>query len=367
LRSTCLIIAVAIDLIAAIPNPEYEIEEKILTLAVGDTARHSLSRWVDLCLRTHGLETEVCGICPPQALDTNSDVVAPLIEKAKACGVADLSIEQLPRVYDEARESAERIGHLTQLIAELLRVAGRHSNNLGFDEKSEAMAVGYLHAVHKISPENLRYRSLALTDESAVEELRAAESVANEVQSAAADARFSDPVTSSFAETIPSVQELRQAAGILRETGFFGKLLGREWRAARAVCRCIFPEEPRLAPHDAAKRLMAAAQWKDRVQRLEACAEAKKAAGRHWNGASTPFDKLISVAEWMRSIQKVTPLTEHGARELRRLAYESSADDFGVLARFAETAEGLNLVNAFRSARSAQSTIYAEAERQGGE
>jgi very-short-patch-repair endonuclease len=353
----------ATKLIAAIPTPEPEIEEKLLALAVGDAARHSLSSWVELCARVHSLETEIETICSRRALRANLDTVRPLIEKAEAPGVASLSIEELPAVYDEARESAEQVAQLVRLIAELLQVAGRNPS-LGLDVKSEAMAAGYLLAVHKIQQENLRYRSAALTDENVVEDLNAAGSIAEEARSAAADACFSEPPTSTFAGTIPSIRELRQAAGVLRTTGFFGKLFGREWRAAKAVCQCTFPEERKLAPLEAAKRLMAAAQWKDRLQRLEACAEAKTAAGRHWKGADTPFDKLISVAEWMRSIQKVTPLSEHGARELRRLAYESVADNFAILVRFAETAESLNLVKAFQSAYVSKSTIHAEAQRQ---
>src|SRR5260370_31507810 len=65
----------------------------------------------------------------------------------------------------------------------------------------------------------------------------------------------------------------------------------------------------------------------------------------------------------MRSIRRVTPLGEQGARELRRLAYESAADEFAVLSRFAETAGSLNLVNAFHNAYAGKSTIRAEAER----
>ena len=196
---------------------------------------------------------------------------------------------------------------------------------------TEAVAVGFLHAVRKITPENLRYRSHALTDENAIDELRTAQAIATKARAAAAEARFSEPPTSSLAKTIPSIQELRQAAGVLRSTGFLGKLFGREWRAGRAVCRRTFPEETKLEPIEAANCFMAAALWKYRVERLEGCAEAKIAAGRYWSGAETPFENLISVAEWMRSIQKATPTSEQGARELRRLAYQSTADNFTVL------------------------------------
>jgi hypothetical protein len=278
------------QLIAAISSPGGDIEEKILALAADDAARRSLSTWADFCTRTHALETQIDAICSREGLEANPDVIVPLVEKARAAHVASFSTEELARAYDEIQESAEQLGRLIQLIAELLQVAGREPN-LGLDVKSEAIAVGYLLAVHKIPQENLRYRSLALADDNAVDDLSAARSIATEARRVATEAGFFEAPTSSFAETIPSIQELRQAASVFRATGFFGKLFGREWRAAKATCRRTFQEERKLAPLEAAKRLMAAALWKERLPRLEACAEAKMAAGRYWNGADTPFDK----------------------------------------------------------------------------
>jgi hypothetical protein len=162
-------ISAATNVIALIPNPEPEFEEKILSLGIGEAARYSLSSWVELCRRAHGLEAEVCAVCSRQALDTNLDIVTPLVERANAAGIADVAIEQLPRVYEEAQESSEQVGRLTQLMVELLRVARRDSKDLRLDAKSEAMAAGYLHAVRQVSLENLRYRSPALIDESVIE------------------------------------------------------------------------------------------------------------------------------------------------------------------------------------------------------
>src|SRR5262249_676667 len=92
--------------------------------------------------------------------------------------------------------------------------------------------------------------------------------------------------------------------------------------------------------------------------------EAKAAAGRHWKGTETPFDRLAAVSEWMRSVQKGTPPAEPGGRELRRLAFESGADEFGMLVRFAEAAEGLNLGDAFQTALDSRSTSGGEADGQ---
>jgi hypothetical protein len=109
-------VSAAIIVIARIPNPEAEIEERILSLGIDEAARNSLSSWIELCRRTHGLEAEVRAVCSRQALDTNLDIVTTLVERAKAAGIADVAIEQLRRVYEEARESSEQVGRLTQLI-----------------------------------------------------------------------------------------------------------------------------------------------------------------------------------------------------------------------------------------------------------
>lgn len=356
-------VSAAAALLVDLPEAGKDIEEKLLALATGETARKSLEEWADRCMRVHDLELQVDGICSRQALEANGESVEPLMEKAAAFSATDLSLEEISKALDEARQSADNLGRLVQLMTELLQVAGRDPR-AGPDVKSEAMAAGFLHAVLKIRQDNLRYRSQALTAESAIDEINVAQGLAEEARSAALEARFSEQATSNLAESIPSVAELRRAAGALRSTGFFGKLFGSDWRTARAICRRTFPDEPKLPPLEAAKRLLAAAQWRDRLQRLDECVEAKAAAGRHWRGTETPFDRLAEVSEWMRSIQKVTPPAEPGGRELRRLAYESGSDEFATLVRFAEAAESLHLVDVFQTAYVSRSTIHAEAGRQ---
>src|SRR4030095_9915429 len=60
----------------------------------------------------------------------------------------------------------------------------------------------------------------------------------------------------------------------------------------------------------------------------------------------------------------VTPPAEPGARELRRLAFESGPDEFAMLVRFAESAGGQNLVPDSQKAYAARSTTHEEAARQ---
>lgn len=352
----------ATKLIAEIPSPEHDVEETIVALASDDAARQSLGSWADLCIRAHDLEAHADAICPRQSLESDPDVVGAVLEKAAAARVASLPIEALPQACDDARAAAEQTAYLTQLIAELLEVAGR-GPGLPLDLKAEAMAAGYLHAVHQLPSDYLGYRSSILGDDTVVDVLSAGQHLAQGARSAAAEAHFAEQPTSDLAGMIPPTQVLRHAADVLRTTSFFGRLFSRQWRTAKAVWRQTFREAGKFAPHEAAQRLSAAALWKDSLQKLEASAPARTAAGRHWNGVDTPFDRLIGVAEWMRLIRRVTPLREPGAKALRRLAFESAADDFAVLSRFAKTADNLNLLNAFQSAYASKTTIQAEAER----
>ncbi|MHC2722196.1 very-short-patch-repair endonuclease [Bradyrhizobium diazoefficiens] len=352
----------AAGIVSRLPAADEDVEDKLLVTSTGEAARKSLDDWADRCVRAHDLELQVDGICSRQALESDGEAIEPLLEKAAAFDVAGLTVEEISRAFDSARQSAGRLRSLVRLMTDLLDAAGRDPNAAS-DVKSEAMAAGYLLVIPKLRQDNLRYRSQALTTDSVVDDLDAARELAGEARSAAIEARFSEQATTGLADSIPSAEELRRAAGTFRSTGFFGRLFGGEWRTARAVCRQTFPDEPKLPPADAAKRLLAAALWKDRLQRLEERAEAKAAAGRHWKGPETPFDRLIEVSGWMRSVQKVTPPGEAGGRELRRLAFEGGSDEFAMLVRFAEAAESLNLVEAFQTAFASRSTIRTEADR----
>jgi hypothetical protein len=252
---------------------------------------------------------------------------------------------------------------IVRLLADLLSTVRRDLAS-GMDVKAEAMAAGFLHVMGQLSPENVRYRSAALSEDGAIEHLTAAQAVANEANAAAVEAKFDETPSIALAQSIPSVQELRQAAGIFRTTGLVSRLFGSEWRRAKAVWRQTFPTERRTSPVDTARRLMSAALWKERLARLEANSGAKAAAGRYWLDAATAFEPLLQVAAWMKLVRSQTPLAESGARELRRLAFEGGPDAIVMLSDLAHTAEELDLLGVFRKCYAQKSSIAAEAQRQ---
>lgn len=346
----------------ALPDPAPDVEDAILALANEPIPRQSLSTWADLAVKAQELDAGIDATCQRSEIERDPHSALLLVEQAKALGIADAPVEALPQICDDAHVAAESFVRIVRLLADLLATVRRDPAS-GMEVKAEAMAAGFLHVMRQLSPENVRYRSAALSDDAVVEHLKAAQAAANEANAAAAEAKFGEQPSIALAQSIPSVQELRHAAGVFRATGMVGRLFGSEWRKAGATWRQTFPTERRTAPVEAARRLMSAALWKERLGKLEANSGAKVAAGRHWLDAATPFEPLLQVAAWMKSVRNWTPLAESGARELRSLAFEGGPDDIAMLSNLARSAEELDLLGVFQKCYAQKSSIAAEAQR----
>jgi hypothetical protein len=350
--------------VSEIPDPPPRLDERVLAHAVDGDLRRSFARWADHALRAEQYDTFIARIADRAKLETNLDVGARAAAKAKELDVLNATPTELKSLGDRAQTEARERVAVVQLIADVLAAVGRDPAR-EIDFKAEAMVAGYLHHVAALTGERDRWRSSLLDQEGCIEALMEADATAGEARSAAAEARFEDPATPHFAESLPSVSELRGAAGTLRAAGVWTRL-GRKWRAAKTVWRKTFPSERKMVRPEAARRLLSAALWKEKMAHLEASHEAKAAAGRHWHSADTPFENLIAVARWMKSIRNVTPLAEPGARELRRLACEASSEEFPAVVALAERAKELNILDAFKAAYAEHSSIRHDADRLAG-
>jgi hypothetical protein len=346
----------------SIPSPDPAVEDNILLLAAEDIPRRSLAKWAKLASKADSLDAQIETVCIQTVLAAEPDAALRIVAEAERLGVGDSSTETLPELCEQAQASSKTIARVLELVRELLAFAGRDPSTPP-GVKGEALAAGFLHVVGQLSPEDARFRSAALADDSAIEELKLAETLGGEVKAAATDAKFGEPPNATLAQSIPTISELRHAAGVFRGTGFFGKF-GSEWRRAKVTWRSSFPEERRPAGSDAARRLIAAALWKERLSQLEASAQAKAAAGRHWRGPDTPFEALRRVAGWMKSIRQATPLAEPGARELRSLAWQGTNDDLAQLSELAKEAAELGLLTLFQKCYARKSHIGAAAQQE---
>src|SRR5262249_28763016 len=90
-------VSAAATVITDLPEPEPQVEEKLVALATGDAARKSLDEWANRCMRVHDLEVQVDGICSRQALEANSEAADALIEKATTFDAVSLPLDEISK------------------------------------------------------------------------------------------------------------------------------------------------------------------------------------------------------------------------------------------------------------------------------
>lgn len=345
-----------------IPDPPLDLDGRILACASNGTFRQSAAFWANNALQAAQHEASAAAIAKQINFGTNLDLAKRILTEASQLRVSEATPIQLARLAAQAQKGAEARAAIVQLIEDVLTFV-----HLGpkreIDHKVEAMVTGYLYHVARLATERRRLRSSALSQDGIVEALVDADATAAEARGAAEQAGFEEPPTVHLAQSLPSVAEMRAAAAAtLRGASRFARL-GRDWRSARTVWRRTFRSEKRMLHLEAGRRLLAAALWKEKLAQLEANRAAKMAAGRLWRSADTPFEELVAVAHWMKSIRNITPPAEPGALELRRVACEANTDDFAVIVSFANRAKELKILDAFKAAHAEGSSIVHDAGR----
>ncbi len=345
--------------IQSLPNLEAEIDPAVLAVTLEPTAAHALLRWANLVLLARHLEASVDETCERERLVLRLDGVQELVERAHALGVQDVTLSELRARHTESRARAGELARAVGLMQQVLSVTDRDPGT-ELDIRAEALAASFLRNVQAFPHAKAHLRTARLAEAGVLEDICAAQTVAAEATAAASEAQFGEAPTQAFAASIPTARDMRAAAVILQNTSFVGKLFSGDWRRAKAIWRQAFSADKNVSASSAA-RLIAAAQWKERLDELEACANAKDAIGRNWRGIATPFPDIVAVAEWMRGVQKVTPLPVAGARELRRLLFEGPAEDIHSLSDAATRAETIDLIGIFSACYTKQSSVSQEA------
>lgn len=346
----------AVRIVREIPAAKGPIEATLLPLCLEESCVHSLGRWSDLALQAEQLDALVERVCPADRLADKIEGVPGLGQLAESLGLTDTPMDGLPACEAEARRMAGVLGRAAEVIAHVLRLTERDSTKA--DALVEVVAAAFLQCVLQFPQKTAYLRMPRLSDDGVLEAIVEAQMIASEVAAAAQRAQFSDPPTPALAASLPTSPELHDAASVLQRSGWFGKLFGRDWRCAKAIWLRAFPSETKIKPTSAA-RLKAAAQWKEKLVELDGCENAKDAIGRNWKGAATPFAAIVEVAEWMRTVASVTPLSVDGARGLRRRLYEAPSEEVAALSDLASTSECLNL-SALAQACYARRTSIAE-------
>jgi len=352
----------ALNIAGKIPPPERGIEECILSLVTEDSYRRAIEEWAEMALRAHELELQVETVCAVTELDACS-TVQQLAQLADGLGVLSVASEQLPSVRDEWHRTSQDMASKAELLERMLTIAKCETNTI-LDVKAEAVIAGVLRLARDLTRQKARYRAPILVDDGVIEALAAAMQIVQQAGDAATEAQFDEEPSEALAESIPSIHELRDAAAIFANTGFFGRLFGKDWRRARDIWRKTIPSARKIARKHAVHRLKAAAKWKESLAAFEANSAARSAAVHHWNGVSTPFALLIDTAQWMIAVREATPATVIVAPGLRRLLNEGTFDELTPIFELASNAADLNLSSAVETCSSMQSSVCVEAGKQ---
>jgi hypothetical protein len=337
-----------------------DIEPGLLPLVTEEACYQSMARWSSLALEAQRLDSAVHSTCNAERLAENVERLATLAGQAERLGVGDLTLPDLQRAHADAQKRASELARALKIISQVLVVTDRRAAE-GPDLKAEAVAVSFLHQVSKFPFQLAHFRSSRLSQDGVLDEIRATQALAKDAIAAARQAQFGEIATPNLAVAIPPARELREAAAILQGTSILGRLFSGKWRNARATWLKTFPAERKILP-SSSLRLKAAAQWKEKLEQLEFCVTVKEAIGRNWKGVDTAFDSIIGITTWMLSVQKITPLTVPGARELRRVLYEGSSEDVGAWSDLALQAEACNLLVVFHSCYTRQTSVGTEAK-----
>jgi very-short-patch-repair endonuclease len=351
----------ACQLVCQLPPLEMETDSALLPLTLEPICADALSNWTELMMSALQLEASTDETCERGKLSSQLGNVRELMKRADALGVEDATLAELEALHAKSQARARELVGAVGLMQQVLSVTERAAE-ADLDLRAEALAASFLRNVRAFPHDKAHLRAARLPEDGVLEDIRVAHEFAAGASKAAFEADFGETPTPAFAASLPGAREMRAAAAAIKSTSLVGKLFSSEWRRAKATWRQVFPAEKISA--SSAARLVSAAKWKEGLESLEACLNAKDAIARNWRGIITPFADITAVTEWMRAVQKVTPLQVAGAQSLRRLLFEGASEDIHGLAQAASSAEAMDLIGIFGACYAKQSSVSQEARHE---
>jgi very-short-patch-repair endonuclease len=351
----------ACQLVRSLPALETAIDSALLPWTLEPACVDALSHWTESTMSALHFEASADEICERAKLSSKLGNVRELAKKARTLGVEDRALGELEVLHAKSQAEAKKLAGAVGLMQQVLSVTERDAG-ADLDLRAEALAASFLRNVQGFPHDKAHLRTARLAEDGVLEEIGVAHAFAVEASNAASEADFGETPTVAFAASLPSPREMRAAAAVIQSTSFVGKLFSTEWRRAKATWLQVFPGDKISA--SSAARLVSAAKWKECLESLEECQNAKAAIARNWRGIGTPFADITAVAEWMRAVQKVTPLPVAGARDLRRLLFEGASEDIQALAEAANSAEAMDLIGIFGACYAKHSSVSQEARHE---
>lgn len=344
-----------IAMLISLPEPDADIEASLLSMATEDTVAASFERWATNTLEEYNLRSQLEQIGSISAFEQQLLKIDQLHNEAVTLGLAEHSIRAIPEMQDKITKLAQEFEAHANLLDRILDIVQQGPPEK-WTSRTEDVLIAFTRLSKALPKKHLRYRNLALLEDTAIEDLIRAQNIAKCANEAAVEAKLP-----SGASVSATPEQLRHAASVFVSTGFAGRIFSRDWRSAKNLWLSIFPAEKKFRPKEASDRLVAAAKWKEATDALEMSFFVKEMAGRYWLEQSTPFDALISVARWMKSVREATPPTEAISKDIRKLLFEGSAEDLFPVSELSEVVATSGILEVVAKCASEKTTIHAQA------
>ena len=271
----------ACELVRLLPPLGTEIDCALLSLTPEPVCSDALSQWTELMTSALQFEASTDKICQRDKLSSELGGIRELVKRVEKLGAKNVTLAELEALHAKSQARARELAGAVGLMRRVLSVTERVDEG-DLDLRAEALAASFLRNVQTFPYDKAYLRTARLAEDGVLEEIRVAHQFAVGASNAASEADFGETPTAAFAASLPSPREMRAAAAVIKRTSLVGKLFSREWRRAKATWRQVFPAEKVSASSGA--RLASAAKWKEGLESLEACLNAKDAIARNWRG-----------------------------------------------------------------------------------
>jgi very-short-patch-repair endonuclease len=112
--------------------------------------------------------------------------------------------------------------------------------------------------------------------------------------------------------SLPAVTEIKTAAGILENSGFFTRLISSRYRDARKLYLEIAQVNGIQRKRRAGEELARLARFLEQKRELENDTELRHVAGMAFRGLDTQWQELLTVSQWAAKVRRELPSSSNG-------------------------------------------------------
>jgi very-short-patch-repair endonuclease len=322
----------------ALPKIPEDVQDAVFRESATDTGRALLAVIARDLERLVSLEKSLTPAFEPQgALEGNQvSEVESVASLARDLRLEQLEVEVVPILADEREHTADRMTRALPTVEEFAKLFGIDRPNV-LAARSMRTATVLLSEI----PENaFSLREPAVVAEGSTEVLERGSKQAEALRA------LKSVVTTDFEfAALPPVAELRNAASILENTGFFARIFGSAYREARRVYQSIAQKDRVARKRSPSEELTRLVQFLQKKHDMDNDTELRRTAGTAFRGTDTRWQELVAVSRWAAKVRRELPGQDTGNKRCREVLLLGETAKLQKLA--ARSKQGLDALTMF--------------------